>query len=219
MTDGFDPAEVEGFEEFNSKPEPTDEQIERFKQREKEEQEALEEVARKAREEQEEVTATVEEVLKMPEAESVNTPIQEERIKPDLTEVIEPETTIEEPKNVVKNAKPLVMRTHKPKEDTPPKPILSNWQRAELLDKFHKEHGNFEDVDEYVQNEEQNDNTLWQQVNKSKKRLTSEEEYHQRIEARIDDLITKIENKEIQLSDLSDEDQKVILDILNQKNG
>ena len=219
MTDGFDPAEVEGFEEFNKKPEPTDEQIERFKQREKEEQEALEEVARKAREEQEEVTATVEEVLKMPEAESVNTPIQEERIKPDLTEVIEPETTIEEPKNVVKNAKPLVMRTHKPKEDTPPKPILSNWQRAELLDKFHKEHGNFEDVDEYVQNEEQNDNTLWQQVNKSKKRLTSEEEYHQRIEARIDDLITKIENKEIELSDLSDEDQKVILDILNQKNG
>ena len=220
MTDGFDPAEVEGFEEFNSKyDEPKEDQIEKFKQREKEELEALEEVARKAREEEEEVTATVEEVLKMPEAESVNTPIQEDRIKPDLTEVIEPESTIEEPKNVVKNAKPLVMRTHKPKEDTPPKPILSNWQRAELLDKFHKEHGNFEDVDEYVQNEEQNDNTLWQQVNKSKKRLTSEEEYHQRIEARIDDLITKIENKEIELSDLSDEDQKVILDILNQKNG
>ena len=215
MTDGFDPAEVEGFEEFNTKyDEPKEDQIEKFKQREKEELEALEEVARKAREEEEEVTATVEEVLKMPEAESVNTPIQEDRIKPDLTEVIEPEST-----NVVKNSKPLVMRTHKPKEDTPPKPILSNWQRAELLDKLHKEHGNFKDVDDYVQNEEQTDNTLWQQVNKSKKRLTSEEEYHQRIEARIDDLITKIENKEIELSDLSNEDQKVILDILNQKNG
>jgi hypothetical protein len=51
-----------------------------------------------------------------------------------------------------------------------------------------------------------------------RKRLTSEEEYHQRVEARINDLITKLERKEIQLSDLSDEDQKVIMDILNE-NG
>jgi hypothetical protein len=48
-----------------------------------------------------------------------------------------------------------------------------------------------------------------------RKRLTSEEEYHQRVEARINDLITKLERKEIGLSDLSDEDQKVIMDILN----
>jgi hypothetical protein len=48
-----------------------------------------------------------------------------------------------------------------------------------------------------------------------RKRLTSEEEYHQRVEARINDLITKLESKEIELSDLSDEDQKVIMDILN----
>jgi len=51
-----------------------------------------------------------------------------------------------------------------------------------------------------------------------RKRLTSEEEYHQRVEARINDLITKLEQKEIQLSELSDEDQKVIIDILNE-NG
>ena len=42
-----------------------------------------------------------------------------------------------------------------------------------------------------------------------------QEEYHQRVEARINDLITKLERKEIGLSDLSDEDQKVIMDILN----
>jgi hypothetical protein len=35
------------------------------------------------------------------------------------------------------------------------------------------------------------------------------------VEARINDLITKLERKEIELSDLSDEDQKVIMDILN----
>jgi len=51
-----------------------------------------------------------------------------------------------------------------------------------------------------------------------RKRLTSEEQYHQRVEARINDLITKLERKEIQLSDLSNEDQKVIMDILNE-NG
>jgi hypothetical protein len=114
----------------------------------------------------------------------------------------------------------------------------------------------------YVQNEEQNDQTLWQKskeldipepeknevilpdlpntignpddipeiaesisIEQSipkerfenyKKRLTSEENYHQRVEARISDLITKLDNKEITLSDLSDEDRNVIIDILKQ---
>ena len=74
LKDGYDPDEVEGYEEFNSKydkPEYKDpaevikeikadqdaeakaKQLEEFKKREKEEQEALEEIARKAREEDE----------------------------------------------------------------------------------------------------------------------------------------------------------------------
>ena len=353
----------------------------------------------------------------MTEAESVETPIKEERIKPDLTEVIEPES-------VVKNSKPLVMRTLK-KEDTPPKPTLpdpaelTDDQRKQMLDVFHNQNGKFEDItneelkmerdesnraqyladvgltkeeaekqapitesrlafftdmiddilrgdttfenvpeenrkiiaqimdpelpnpqvitkgsalkeqrpegieemspeglkekfmiqpdiedrpmtdeeldkllegfdeenqikpgqktrmiikggkrvrvpiaepEPYVQNEEQNDQTLWQKTkeldlpepekneiilpdlpntveevpeiadninieqtipdakfDKYKKRLTSEEDYHQRVEARINDLITKLENKEITLSDLSEEDRNVIIDILNQE--
>jgi len=116
-----------------------------------------------------------------------------------------------------------------------------------------------EDEEGYIQNEEQNDQTLWNKTKELdipepekneivlpelkteteesipvmvesikvenkipeekftnfRKRLTSEEEYHQRVEARINDLITKLERKEIVLSDLSDEDQKVIMDILN----
>ena len=51
---------------------------------------------------------------------------------------------------------------------------------------------------------------------KYRKRLTSEEHYHQRVEARINDLITRLENKEIKLTDLSNEDQQVIMNILNQ---
>ena len=213
MTDGFDPDEVM----FDLETEPAvdkKKQLEEFKKREEEEKAELERIAEEAR--QEEVTATVEEALKMTEAESVETPIKEERIKPDLTVVIEPEVEIQESKNVVKNAKPRVMRTLKQTEVEPPKPILSNWQRAELLNNFHKEHGNFEDVDEYVQNEEQNQNTLWQQVNKSKSRLTSEEDYHQRMEQRIEDLMSKLDTGELTLEDLTPEDRQVIIEIKKQ---
>jgi hypothetical protein len=119
-----------------------------------------------------------------------------------------------------------------------------------------------EEKEDYVQNEEQNDQTLWQKTKELdipepekneiklpdlpntttdipdiaesitveqsipqskfdtyKKRLTSEEDYHQRVEARINDLITKLDSKEIKLSDLSKEDQQVIIDILNQNDG
>ena len=119
-----------------------------------------------------------------------------------------------------------------------------------------------EEKEDYVQNEEQSDQTLWQKTKELdipepekneiklpdlpnttedipdiaesiaveqsipqskfdtyKKRLTSEEDYHQRVEARINDLITKLDNKEIKLSDLSKEDQQVIIDILNQNDG
>ncbi len=213
MKDGFDPDEVM----FDLETEPAvnkRKQLEKFKKREEEEKAELERIAEEAR--QEEVTATVEEALKMTEAESVETPIKEERIKPDLTEVIEPEVEIQESKNVVKNAKPRVMRTLKQTEVKPPKPILSNWQRAELLNNFHKEHGNFEDVDEYVQNEEQNQNTLWQQLNKSKNRLTSEEDYHQRMEQRIEDLMNKLDTGELTLEDLTPEDRQVIIEIKKQ---
>jgi len=211
--DAFDPDEVM-FDMITEPEVDKEKQLEEFKKREEEELAALEEYSRKASE-KDETTVTVEEALKMSEAESVETPIQE-RIKPDLTEVIEPEVEIEKPKNVVKNSKPRVMRTLKPTEGEPPKPILSNWQRAELLDNFHKEHGNFEDVKEYVQNEEQNDNTLWQQVNKSKKKLTSEEEYHRRSEQRIEELMLKVDNGELSLEDLTPEDRQVIIDINNQ---
>ena len=49
-----------------------------------------------------------------------------------------------------------------------------------------------------------------------RKRLTTDVDYHKRVEQRINDLITKLENSDVKLNDLTDEDQKVILDILNQ---
>jgi len=398
--DGFDPDEhIYDTIDIDKPKVDKDKQLEEFKKREEEEQKALEKVAREAAE--------------------------EERIKPDLTEVIEPEVKIEEPKDVIKNAKPLVMRTIKPAEVKPPKPELpkpadlTDEERNKMLDLFHTQNGTFEDISneelkverdqsnraqfladvgltkeqakaqapitesrmaffqdmiddiqrgdttfenvpeenrniiaqlmdpeidnpqiitkgsalkdqhpegleemsaeglkekfmiqpniedrpmtdeeldkllegfdggdktvtgkrkmiikngqrifvpiedkqEYVQNEEQTDQTLWQKskeldipesekneiilpdlpntiedipeiaesinveqsisqtkLDTYKKRITSEEDYHQRVEARINDLITKLDSKEIKLSDLSNEDQQVIIDILNQ-NG
>ena len=416
-TDGFDPDEVM-FELEANPPVDKDKQLEEFKKREEEEQKALEEFARKAREEKEDQTIS----------EQIEEAMEPERTRPDFTEVIEPEAEKpkEEPKDVIKNAKPLVMRTIKPKEETPPKPTLptpaemTDEERKKMLDAFHNQNGKYQDITdeelkmerdqsnraqfladvsltkeeaaeqgpitesrmkffqdiiddilrgdqtfenvpeenrkiiaqimdpeidnpqiitkgsalkaegvdgvekttaeglkekfmiqpdiedrpmtdeeldkllagfddgsktvtgkrkmiikngqrifvpveekpEYVQNEEQSDQTLWQKTKELdipepekneiilpnlsntaeeipeiaesinieqsipqakldtyKKRITSEEDYHQRVEARINDLITKLDSKEIKFSHLSKEDQQVIIDILNQNDG
>ena len=418
MKDGFDPDEVM----FDLQTEPAvdkEKQLEEFKKREEEEKAELERIAEEAR--QEEATATVEEALKMTEAESVETPIKEERIKPDLTEVIEPEST-KQPSSVMLGQR-LVDKKGKvvepPKPELPDPAELTDDERKQMLDVFHNQNGKFEDItneelkmerdesnraqfladvgltkeeadaqpaitesrmaffqdmiddilrgdttfenvpeenrkiiaqimdpemtdppvitkgsalkeqrpegieemspeglkekfmiqpdiedrpmtdeeldallegfedenkpkpgqktkmiikngqrifvpveekETYVQNEEQNDQTLWAKskeldipepekneiilpdlpntveevpeiaetinveetipeakFDKYKKRITSEEDYHQRVEARINDLITKLDNKEIKLSDLSEQDRNVIIDILNQE--
>tara|TARA_B100000902_G_scaffold281053_1_gene266935 strand:- start:1138 stop:1290 length:153 start_codon:yes stop_codon:yes gene_type:complete len=49
--------------------------------------------------------------------------------------------------------------------------------------------------------------------------MTSEMNYHERVEQRINNLMSRIENKEIKLEDLSQEDQRVINEINNQKNN
>ena len=408
MTDGFDPAEVEGFEEFNKKYEmpaiDKEKQLEEFRKREQDEIKMLEEISRKAREEEEEqsISEQIEEVMK------------DERIKPDFTEVLEPEVAVKETKPMSGTLGQRIVENKTGKVIDPA--TLTDFERTGMLNKLHQEHGNYEDISdeelkaerdatnraqfladvslskeeaakqgpitesrmkffsdmiddilrgdltfenvppenrnilaqimdpdlenpqiitkgsalkpegedgiekttaeglkekfmiepkteerpmtdeeldellkgfeedkptgktrmiikdgkkvfvpvegEYVQNEEQNDQTLWQKTKELdlpepekneiqlppientdeeipelvdsikvekkipqekftnyKKRLTSEEDYHQRVEARINDLITKLDNKEIELSDLSDEDQKVIIDILNQNDN
>ena len=408
MTDGFDPAEVEGYDEFNKNYEKTaidkEKQLEEFKKREQDEIKMLEEISRKAREEEEEqsISEQIEEVMK------------DERIKPDFTEVLEPEVAVKETKPMSGTLGQRIVENKTGKVIDPA--TLTDFERTGMLNKLHQEHGNYEDISdeelkaerdatnraqfladvslskeeaakqgpitesrmkffsdmiddilrgdltfenvppenrnilaqimdpdlenpqiitkgsalkpegedgiekttaeglkekfmiepkteerpmtdeeldellkgfeedkptgktrmiikdgkkvfvpvegEYVQNEEQNDQTLWQKTKELdlpepekneiqlppientdeeipelvdsikvekkipqekftnyKKRLTSEEDYHQRVEARINDLITKLDNKEIELSDLSDEDQKVIIDILNQNDN
>ena len=394
--DGFNEDQIKYDIETKTKAE----QEEEFKQREEEERQALEEYARKAIEEDEQKTTTVKEALKITEAESVETPIQEKdnRIKPDFTEVIEPEVALGDGTTkkgtLGKKINPLFK---KPKVKVIEPETMTDFERTGMLNKFHQEHGKYEDVsdealkkerddankaqfladvgiteedarnhppmttsrkaffqdhiddvlrgnstsenlppdiaktvavllseyndpdiitkgsalkpeddknvetmtqdalkekfmeqpeteerpitdkeldyllegfperpkanEDYVQNEEQTDETLWQKTKeldlpepekneiilpelksvteeipelvekinienvipqdkftRYKKRIATDEEYHQKIEQRINELITKLENGEIKLNDLTINDEKVILDILNQ-NG
>jgi len=63
------------------------------------------------------------------------------------------------------------------------------------------------------------DNTIpIEKITKHKNKLLSDDEYRRRIEDRINNLITKIEQGEIKLTDLSIEDQQVIMDLMN-SNG
>ena len=146
LIDGFDPAEVEGFEEFNSNyDKPNDDQIEKFKQREQEEKEALEEYARKAREEDKPISEQIEEAM------------EPERTRPDFTEVVEPEVAVEQPKEEIVPKKVVtgmlgVRTVDKGKVVPPPKlsspATMTDFERTGMLNKFHQEHGKFEDVSE-----------------------------------------------------------------------
>ena len=209
-------------------------QLETFKQREKEEQEALEEYSRKAREEvdntkdgfdpdevegyeefnkkYEPETVTVEEALKLPESKSVETNIQEpdkpgiaeqieevmesERTRPDFTEVLEPEVAVKEKENTKSTMVMLGQRVV---------------EKGKTIDNIEAK-----PIQDYVQNEEQDDKTLWR---KSLKRLTTEEQYHTQIEKRIDELMSKLDKGEIQMEDLTPEDRQTIIDIRMQNES
>ena len=164
--------------------------------------------------EQESLTTTVEDALKMPETESVETPISE-RIKPDLTEVIEPVRKVP-----VADMSKLAPEVEVGEFESGYRPKAIKKSQERIL------------KDAYEQNEEQDDNTLWQKTKsdtvdlespiakekftKYRTRITTDTDYHSRMEQRISDLITNLENGDVKLEDLSNEDQKVIIDILNQ---
>jgi len=130
--DGFDPDEVM-FDLETPAPVDKEKQLEEFKKREQEEIEKLEEVARKAREEEPTISEQIEEAM------------EPERIRPDFTEVVEPE----KPKTVsvgmigqrVVDKKGKVVE----EEKSLPKP-MTDFERTGLLNKFHQEHGKFEDI-------------------------------------------------------------------------
>ena len=403
-----DPADVLREIEKEKQEEAKEKQIAEFQRRELEDLARLEEYSRRAREEEKDAFDPAEVQFDLePPSKTVSEELQEEleplpeqeRIKPDLTEVVEQDVAVQPVQNTVGILGQRIVdkkgKVVEPPKSTLPNPAeMTEDERTEILNKFHKEHGNYEDISDvqlkkerddsnkaqfladvslsrldaekhppitesrmaffqdiiddilrgnvtyenvdedvrktvaqlmddelpnpkiikkqveeerpmtdeeldkllegwnedqkptgktrmvirdgkrifvpiksttgdYVQNEEQDKDTIWQktkeldlpepekneldipepkntidekdipmmveklQVDKVipkdkfetyKKRITTDTDYHSRIEQRINDLITKLDNGEIKLKDLTDEDQKVIIDILNQ-NG
>jgi hypothetical protein len=70
--------------------------------------------------------------------------------------------------------------------------------------------------DAYVQNEEQTDNTAWKKI---KTKQTSEDQYHEMQEKRIDTLMTKLDAGELLMENLTPEDRQVIIDIRMQNES
>jgi len=181
-----------------------------------------------------EVEKIVEKIVEVPvEVEKivekiVEVPVEQpERTRPDFTEVLEPEIAVQEmmtdPQSVIKdeikiekgggikrgNLGAVIIEKGRVVEQIAPKApkdeentaveqtALPTMTPSELADDF--------DIP-----------VSQQKFNKFKNRLATEEDYHQRVEKRISDLITKLEDNEIKLNELAEEDQKVIMDILNQ---
>ncbi len=173
--------------------------------------------------------ATLEEALKLSNAESVQTVIEptiseqietamaDGRLKPDLTEVIEPENKFTENKEPVEKSKKtkkgvlgsVLVKDGRGVESIPAKTI-----KEEVDIEIKEGKKNIVPKKEYVQNEEQIESGNWSKIKSSNKQI-NDEDYHQRIEARINDLITKIKSGETTLDQLPEEDQKLVKDFID----
>ncbi len=169
--------------------------------------------------------ATLEEALKLSNAESVETVIEptiseqiedvmsKGRIKPDLTEVIEPankfgqSNTVDKAKKTKKGVLGSVLiKDGRGVESVPAKPT----KEVEIKDGKK----NIVPKKDYVQNEEQIESGNWSKIKSSNKQI-NDEDYHQRIESRVNDLITKINSGEATLEQLPEEDQKLVKDFID----
>ena len=173
--------------------------------------------------------ATLEEALKLSNAESVQTVIEptiseqietamaDGRLKPDLTEVIEPENKFTENKEPVEKSKKtkkgvlgsVLVKDGRGVESIPAKTI-----KEEVDIEIKEGKKNIVPKKEYVQNEEQIESGNWSKIKSTNKQI-NDEDYHQRIEARINDLITKIKSGETTLDQLPEEDQKLVKDFID----
>jgi hypothetical protein len=222
-----DPAEV--IKEIEE--EKKQEQLEKFKKREQEEQEALEEIARKAKEEElieqsfadelkdgfdpDEVEG-FEEFNRKPEptiSEQIEEVMETERTRPDFTEVLEPEKAVQD---MMEDPKKAVEENLRIEKNTAMRgslgQVIVKSQNKRVVDKIEPK----APKEEYVQNEEQDDKTIWQ---KSLKRLSTEEEYRAKLDKRIDELMAKLDAGEITLEELTPEDRQTIIDIRMQNES
>ena len=217
LQDGFDPAEVEGFEEFNKKYEEPkidkEKQLEEFRKREEAEKEALEEYSRKAREEDEPgIAEQIEEVM------------EPERVKPDFTEVIEPEVAVKPGKPAGMGTLGVKMVDKKGKVVEPPKPdqkdpkSMTDQERTAMLNLLHQKHGRYEDISDEVLKMERDESNRAQYL--ADVSLTKEEAQKQGpiTESRMkffQDIIDDILRGDTTFENVPEENRKIIAQIMD----
>ena len=157
-------------------------------------------------------------------SEQIEEVMEPERTRPDFTEVIDTEQAVQE---MMENPKKAMEEDIQIVQETARKTHLADMDELAVEPEigeftsgykpmFVKKSQEKINKDAYVQNEEQTDNTAWKKI---KTKQTSEDQYHEMQEKRIDTLMTKLDAGETQMEDLTPEDRQVIIDIRMQNES
>ena len=157
-------------------------------------------------------------------SEQIEEAMEPERTRPDFTEVIEPEQAVQE---MMEDPKKAMEENVEVVKETARKTVEADMSKLAIEPEIGEFTGGYKPIfvkksqekvnkDAYVQNEEQTDNTGWKKI---KTKQTSEDQYHEMQEKRIDTLMTKLDAGEIQMEDLTPEDRQVIIDIRMQNES
>ena len=150
--------------------------------------------------------------------------MEPERTRPDFTEVIDPEVAVQEmmqdPKKAMEENVQIVKETARKTVEADMSKLAIEPEIGEFTSgykpMFVKKSQEKINKDAYVQNEEQTETTVWKKI---KAKLTSEDQYHEMQEKRIEDLMSKVDAGEMQMEDLTPEDRQVIIDIRMQNES
>ena len=157
-------------------------------------------------------------------SEQIEEAMEPERTRPDFTEVIEPEQAVQE---MMEDPKKAMEEDVKIVGETARKTHLADMDELAIEPEIGEFTGGYKPVfvkksqqrinkDAYVQNEEQTEKTTWTKI---KTKQTSEEQYHEMQEKRIEGLMAKVDTGELQMEDLTPEDRQVIIDIRMQNES
>ena len=157
-------------------------------------------------------------------SEQIEEVMEPERIRPDFTEVIDPEVAVQE---MMQDPKKAMEENVQVVKETARKTVEADMSKLAIEPEIGEFTGGYKPMfvkksqekvnkDAYVQNEEQTDTTVWKKI---KAKLTSEDQYHEMQEKRIEDLMSKVDAGEMQIEDLTPEDRQVIIDIRMQNES
>jgi hypothetical protein len=157
-------------------------------------------------------------------SEQIEEVMEPERTRPDFTEVIEPEQAVQE---MMENPKKAMEEDVKIVGEKARKSLLADTNEIAVEPEIGEFTGGYKPMfvkksqqkinkDAYVQNEEQTEKTTWTKI---KTKQTSEEQYHEMQEKRIDGLMAKVDAGELQMENLTPEDRQVIIDIRMQNES